>query len=212
MDRLVVIFDCNVYLDVATLLGGYNKTAFGELATKTAREPLPASIPAIDSLRAVAVAQSGRLTSSTRLEVACSTHIANVARWKMLQPVGDDTMAVEDRGLGFSEEQADEVEDYLIRGLVDRTGGEWVVEQQAHYSPPLDHEDGHVYGTCRYVEGNDPLAEVICVTNDRTFIEHFLQRRLDDRISVLSPASFIARVRRERAYEGVARVGQPRRI
>ena len=65
-------------------------------------------------------------------------------------------------------------------------------------NPPLDHEDGMVFGVCRHLAGDDPLCRVYCVTRDRGFLDAAKQRRLSDHTTVLPPATFVALVRRAR--------------
>lgn len=86
--RHCVLFDCNVYLDVASLLGApFEWAKFHQRSAQLHDAPLPhPSDQANDSLRALAVCLSGRFAGEETLEVWTSSHIEAIVRGKAQQP------------------------------------------------------------------------------------------------------------------------------
>lgn len=102
-DRHVVVFDCNIYLDIAHIVGApFTWEAFDREAARLACEPVPHPTDrAYDSLRAVAVTQSGRFAGRGTLEVWSSEHIHKVVEDKARQSVTPDPTTGY-RGLGWA--------------------------------------------------------------------------------------------------------------
>lgn len=75
--RHAVVFDCNVYLDVARLIGPpFSWEKFSATTAKIARDGVPHPRDAsFDSLRAVALSTSGRFAAGEVLEVWTNDHI-----------------------------------------------------------------------------------------------------------------------------------------
>lgn len=170
-ERVLVVFDVNIYLDVARLLGSpFTWDAFDAAIAVHATEPNPHPTDArIDSLRSIASVRSGRSPSGLRREVWTSDHINLTAAYKLNQSASAPD--IRDRGLGWSPDAAQAFVDDLIWGIVDQTDGESVGEIVSAYgSPPLDHEDGRVFATARDAGFIDvDHYERYVITRDRDF-------------------------------------------
>jgi hypothetical protein len=55
-----------------------------------------------------------------------------------------------------------------------------------------------VFGVCRHLAADDPLARVYCVTRDRGFLEAYTSGALGSHSFVIPPAKFIALIRAAR--------------
>jgi hypothetical protein len=205
--RHVVVFDCNVYLDVASLLGPpYSEDDFSGTVARLVGVPVPhPSAHAFDSMRAIAACASGILVGEEPLEVWSSNHINDVVAYKAAESTvprpGSDL-----KGLGWSAADAAALVQDLVLPLVAKTQGSVIPVLIPDGTPPLDHEDGLVYGTCRQLASNDPLCRVYCVTNDRGFLRAYADGRLDAHTIVLTPAKFVALVRAARSQANAARM------
>jgi hypothetical protein len=197
-----VVFDVNVYLDAAELLGPpFTWEKFATAAAKYRASPLKCQDRRIDSLRAIAVATSGKFTAHVPLQVWTSDHIDNLVALKAGQP--KDGGCPEDFGLGWSPDDAAALVDDLVWDLVyDKSGGGACRNIEIPYgSPPLSHEDGIVYRTAE--QCGDQHAIKYCVTNDRPF-------RIADLpgdITVLYAYEWVDLVRRSRAKIAMPRPG-----
>jgi hypothetical protein len=208
--RHVAIFDCNVYLDVAETLGQpYTLAAFNKRAAQVGRDAVPHGDSKNDSLRALAVCTSGRFAGAETLEVWTSDHIDRMVRNKATHPTSRDP-ATGFRGLGWSQSNADALVSDLVYGVVRASGGGTIGHAFPDGSPPLDHEDGLVYGACREVMRADALCRTYCVTNDRPFLADYRAGRLPGHTIVLAPAQFLALVRSARAGVGARNIAQAR--
>jgi hypothetical protein len=209
IQRHLVVFDCNIYLDAAHLLSQpFSWPKFDAAAARLARLPMPHPTDgANDSLRALAACTSGRFAGEEALEVWTSSHIDKIVRGKAQHPNTNDP-SFEHRGLGWSRADADALVDDLIYGLVERSGGGSVGQLVPDGNPPLDHEDGMVFGACRYLAGDDPLAHVYCVTRDRGFLDAYKARSLSNHSRVMTPATFIALTRAARTQYSIRRLGK----
>lgn len=102
-----MVFDCNVYLDVASLIGSpFTWDKFDAAAARLARVPVPHPRDAtFDSLRALAACTSGRFAGDEALEVWTSSHIDRIVRGKAAQSstANPDTGY---RGLGWDAQAA----------------------------------------------------------------------------------------------------------
>ena len=209
IQRHLVVFDCNIYLDTASVLGEpFKWTDFDAAAARLARIPVPhPQNGAHDSLRALAACTSGRFAGDEALEVWTSSHIDTIVRGKASQPAsGDPTTAP--RGLGWSKEAAQGLLDDLVYGLVEMSGGGSVGDLFPDGNPPLDHEDGMVFGACRHLAREDPLAHVYCVTRDRGFVEAYAAGKLSRHSHVLTPAKFVALTRAARLHYSIRRMSK----
>lgn len=204
--RHVVVFDCNVYLDAAQLTGEpFTWAQASKIAAQHASSPIPFKTePAVDSLRAIAVCTSGRLAGEELLEVWTSEHIRATVVYKAMQSAKPDPTTGY-RGLGWSQRNAESLADELLAGIVNQSGGGDTGPQFPDGNPPLDHEDGLVFGTCSCLAREDPLCSVYCVTRDRSFIEAHRQGRLPGHTRVLPPDVFLRLVRATRARYAMPR-------
>jgi len=205
--RHLVVFDCNIYLDAASLIGEpFTWEGFDAAAARLARTPLPHPKDAAwDSLRALATCTSGRFAGEEALEVWTCTHIDKIVRGKASQsPVVDPRSGY--RGMGWRRESAQALLDDLVHGLVDRSGGGSAGDLLPDGNPPLDHEDGKVFGCCRYLAAADPLAHVYCVTRDRGFIDAYTSGELSRHTHVLAPAKFVALIRAARVQYSIRKM------
>jgi hypothetical protein len=148
-DCHAVVFDVNVYLRIADVIGSpFTWAKFNQLAITHANDPLPhPSDPRIDSVRAMAVSRSGSFAGTQSLEVWTSDHIDALVLRKLTQPPEQATP--EESGYGWSHDDAVEAQRRLIDDVVydDSNGGTLGAISIALGTPPLDHEDGCVYAT-----------------------------------------------------------------
>ena len=94
----------------------------------------------------------------------------------------------------------------MIHGLAERSGGGTLGALFPHGNPPLDHEDGMVYGACRALSGDDPLANVYCVTRDRGFLEAYRDGLIGRYGRVITPSTFVSLVRVARFHHSMRRL------
>ncbi|GLY02378.1 hypothetical protein [Actinoplanes sp. NBRC 101535] len=101
-DLHTVVFDLNILLDVADLLGPpFTWDKFRDAAARHSQAPVPNRADSrVDSLRAVALTTTGRFAGPELLEVWTSDHIADLLVLKARQP--RDGAIAETRGLGWS--------------------------------------------------------------------------------------------------------------
>ncbi|MFC4951253.1 hypothetical protein [Pseudonocardia sp. GCM10023141] len=205
--RHVVVFDCNVYLDVASVLAApFDWAAFDAAVARLAKAPVPhPTDPALDSLRAVAGCTSGRFAGKETLEVWTSAHIDATVRSKAKHPSIPDPRTGY-RGLGWSQSDAQGLVDELIHGATERSDGGTLGNCIPDGNPPLDHEDGLVYGACRKLAGDDPLATVYCVTRDRDFLGARTAGSLSGHTKVITPSTFVGLIRAARASFSIERM------
>ncbi len=200
-----VVFDVNVYLDVADLIGEpFNWDAFNRLAIAHANDPLPSADGRVDSLRSIALCVSGRFAGLEPLEVWTSAHVDQLVVLKASQP-DDARLPPEKRGLGWSSGSADCLLEDLVYDLVfDKTGGGSIGDGvPSRGSPPLSHEDGVVFSTAA-TAGEGPGLVRYCVTSDRAFRRASPQ--LDSDVLLLYPHEWVDLVRRSRSLYAVQRI------
>jgi hypothetical protein len=197
--RHVVVFDCNIYLDVACIVGPpFSWDKFNKVAASLTKVALPhPKDRGYDSLRAIAVCTTGRFAGDETLEVWTNASIDKIVRGKAAQsPIPDDSGY---RGLGWNSEHADSLVDDLIWELAILSHGGTLGSHYPDGNPPLDYEDGMVYGGCRKLASEDPLSRVYCVTRDRGFLQDGRDGRLSSHSTVLTPSAFVALIRAARA-------------
>lgn len=188
----MVVFDCNVYLDAAFLVG--EPFSWEQLDNKIIEVSKGVSGRAPYSIAAIAVCTSGRFAGDESLEVWTSPHINATVRFKAQEPVS----AVGSSGLGWQSLSAASLVDDLICELVSRSCGLVAPDAYPEGDPPLDHEDGKVFGTCKWISADDPLANVYCVTNDGDFITAYENGELGGHTRVLRPSRFVSLVKAAR--------------
>jgi hypothetical protein len=187
-----VVFDVNVYLDVASLLGEpFSWADFDALVSATVNHSLPHADDArFDSLRALATVKSGDFGDGMRVDTWTSDHIERLMYVKARQ--SSTAKVAEDHGLGWGPEAANALVDDLSGDL---TGPNSVGEIVIPYgNPPLSHEDGLVYATARDAGLDGLYYERYCVTRDR----EFLAADLPGDITVLHPWQWVDLVRTRR--------------
>ena len=188
----IVVFDVNIYLDAAELVGApFTWAKFEAVARQVMFHPIPATHDErVDSLRAIAYSRSGIVIPDEPLEVWTSKHIDDLVVHKASQ----SGLTAETRGLGWSQADALELLERIVRDLVEQTYGYTVSGVEAHdWAPPLSHEDGRVYETA-YRAGDDELSPRYCVTRDGGF----RQADLPPRVTVLHPDEWVAHLRKAR--------------
>lgn len=211
-DRHVIVLDVNVYLEVAALLGPpFSWEKFDARAAKSVNEDHPChETPEVDSLRVIAMCTSGRFAGEVTAEVWTNAHIDGLVRSKASHP---EVPAVPSghRGLGWSPEDAQSLVDDLVTGITRRSsGGTLGANGVPDGDPPLDHEDGMVFGACRELVGDDPLCNVFCVTRDRDFVDAYKRGDLPDHTRVLTPPAMVALMRAARASISMKKIARPR--
>lgn len=196
--RHVVVLDVNVYLDVARYMGAPFKWArMSQEAAKLRSNPHLRTQPGAPALLLAAACSSGRFAGSQPLEVWTSSHIAGYVHLKACEPAAANRR--DPGGLGWTQEDADLLLTGLVDGLTSRTNGGTVGELTAPTgNPPLDHEDGMVFGAACHLGQEDLLAEVYCVTSDTGFLEDYEKGRLPGHVRVLPPERMLALLERAR--------------
>lgn len=202
------MLDINVYLDVANYLGPpFTWEGLSAAAAQTRGQPVPCADYRVDSLRLIAMCTSGRFAGDESVEVWTNTHIERLVRRKAMHPVTPNPGS-EHRGLGWSAEHAQSLIDELIEGLLMKSNGGSLggVNQYPDGNPPLDHEDGMVFGACRTLAGDDLLSRVYCVTRDGGFLDAYRAGRLVNHTRVLTPAQMVALMRAARSQLSIRRM------
>lgn len=188
-ERILVVPDVNVYLDVARLTGEpFTWDAFDNLVTLHTNESNPhPSNGNVDSLRAVATLRGPRSPLGIRREVWTSEHINETVAFKAHQST--DATDRRDRGLGWSIAGAQGLIDELIWGLVEISDGDIAAHVNAPYGcPPLDREDGMVFATARDAGFMDAgYYQRFVITRDRGFQD----AQLPGETQVIPPANWV---------------------
>ncbi|WP_350280484.1 hypothetical protein [Kribbella sp. HUAS MG21] len=206
-DSHVVVFDVNVFLDVASLLGPrFEATALSSASAVHIGSACPHPTDSrIDSLRALTVCTSGRFVGPQPLQVWTSSHIDHLIVHKLTQPIDGPTPEL--AGFGWTEAEADEFLDRLVYGLVfDMSKGGTVGDVPIPSgSPPLSHEDGCVFRTA--AEAGDPTESRLlkyCVTNDRQFRK--AEPNLSSEVLILYPSEWVQLVRKARIVAAMGKM------
>ena len=192
------MLDVNIYLEVAELLGPpFSWEKFDERVARSGPLRKPGERQELDSLRMVAACTSGKFAGDDPLEVFTNSWIDRLVRRKAMAPaVPVAVSGSRRRGLGWSADDAQRLVDDLVYGLVERSNGGTVGEMPGTDGRPiLDHDDGMVYGACRFLAGDDPLCNVYCITRDGQFLEAYRSGKLLRHSRVLTPAAMTALIR-----------------
>ena len=204
-DLHTVVFDVNVLLDVAQLVGPpFTWTKFTDAATRHSSLPVPWHADRrVDSLKAVALTTSGRFAGPELLEVWTSAHIDELLVSKAMQPVDGDKP--ETRGLGWSRDDAEGLlSDFLDELVYEATSGGEVQFDGVYGHPPLDHEDACVFTTALQAAADAaPPSIKYCVTRDRAFRQ---ASHLDLKVLILYPDEFVRMVRESRRALAMKRI------
>lgn len=165
------MFDVNVYLDVAELTGepfSRGACARAEAAgyPRTGQERRR-----LLSLQAIEHSRSGAFAGAAPLQVWTSRHIDGLVARKASQPA-DESLPSEDRGLGWTQDHADDLVDDLVWELVyDATGGGRAPDRGAEQAGQVGDEDGRVLSAAKHADPDDQPVRRYCVTNDQPFRE-----------------------------------------
>lgn len=196
-DLHTVVFDVNVYLDVARLVGApFSWEKFELAAAQFTGSPVPnVRDRRADSLRAISFCLEGRFAGKDRIQVWTSHHIDELVRLKACQPTDGPTP--EESGLGWSEDDAYGLLEDLVHDVVfDKTEGGLATYVGVDGHPPLSHEDACVFTTAQAAAVDEaPPSIKYCVTRDRRFRN---ATGLDDRVLRLYPSEFVEMTLRSR--------------
>ncbi|MDG5769289.1 hypothetical protein [Mycolicibacterium fortuitum] len=194
----VVVFDVNIYVDLAGLITQpFEWDKLEAAAVGHWNDALPHPTDArFDSLRAVLMSKTGQVGpsgSSERLEVWTSEHIDDLVVKKVHENVTDAA------GRGWTQANAEDLLEKLVYDLVfDFTHGGTagrVLDPLNH--PPLDREDGCVMRTA--ASSGDVLESPrYCVTRDREFREACRADQLEPSVQVLYPHEWVTALRNTR--------------
>jgi len=183
----LVVLDCNIYLDVARVLGEpFDWALLSHVVAKYRSGPLPnPAFPMLDSLFVVASLMSGRFAGSASAEVWISDHIEDMIDFKL-----EHDLHWSDPG------RAAFFKDFVHDLVQARTSGDSIGEIQIPYgSPPLDHEDGLVFATVNTAGYTDTSYFKYCVTGDT----EFCRARLPGLNRVFAPHQWVHYVRSAQA-------------
>lgn len=201
----IIVFDANVFLDAARALGEpFSWNGVQDLVAREQSSRFPHRERVVNSVRALALGASGRMTPSVCAQVWTSDHIDGLVRHKASQP-DDPTLDERQRGLGWSWTNADALVTDLIWHVVHASGGDTLgrvlIPRDA---PPLEHEDGLVYATARDAFDGDTTCDRLVVTSDQAFYEHASQSTAYPR--AVTPAQYVELVRYMRRREAVRQI------
>lgn len=194
----VVVFDVNIYVDLAELVTQpFDWNQLVAAASAHWNDALPHPTDArLDSLRAVLMSKTGRVgttEASERLEVWTSAHIDRLVVKKVHENVTDVA------GNDWTLVNAEDLLDKLVYDLVfDLTSGATLGEIKLPLNfPPLDYEDGCVMRTAKEA-GEEPETRRYCVTRDRDFREACRADQLEPSVQVLYPHEWVTALRTAR--------------
>lgn len=184
----VVTLDVNVYIRAAQLMGpNFTLAQFEhELRANAAQLRDPNVFTMLSTLLRPH-------PDGGEIEVWSGPHILDLSVFKALQP-NDHNLPAEDRGLGWTDTQAQQIP-ALIISIVQSTRGGMVPRNGSHCNPPLDYEDGCVLQCARDAHQGDPLVNRHCLTYDKEFI----RKSPDNRITVEEPLNWCQRVSKAKA-------------
>lgn len=201
-ERHIVVADCNIFLNVVNHLrrpmSRDLEEEIGALRREIVVERQKASSDQnrlfVESAQLLVMAARRSAPDGLSVELHCSDHIQDVTHRKITHPT--TALQPEDRGLGLSQVIADSITDEFIPALVATTAGAlWRAgTHTSDKNPPLDHEDGMVYGLCRHLSGLDAFSTVWCITFDRGFREQAANFERAKFIIVVEPREFIRHV------------------
>ncbi|MDH6279553.1 hypothetical protein [Prescottella agglutinans] len=188
----VVVFDVNIYVDLARLIAQpLSWKKLEDAASDHWNAPLPhPDDAAIDSLRALLLSATGEVGTGEPLEVWTSAHIDRLVIDKVRERIVDLD------GKSWSHDEALNFHDELVNTLVyDRTNGGSVGEVlDPLNNPPLDHEDGCVMRTAE-AAGDVVESPRYCVTRDVFFRNAFRDGQLEPSVQVLFPHEWVKALR-----------------
>ncbi|MGB3762725.1 MAG: hypothetical protein WA966_05825 [Ornithinimicrobium sp.] len=202
----VVVFDVNVWLDIARIFGphGFSWDAMTEFVVGHAREPVPSrTVAGLDSALAISLCRDGKFPGGAPLEVWTSPHLDDTLLHKLTQPL--QASRPEDAGLGWASPDAlsflSNGSDELVWAMTEGTTTGEI--ERAEQTPPLDHEDGKVYLSALRA-GDEPVVRYL-VTNDRGFRE----ANLRGSVARLFPYEWVQLVRRSQQRVALRKLRPP---
>ncbi len=181
-----VLFDCNVFIMLFNHFGPnlHWPDVVGLAAEPEVKGSLPSNIR--DIITCMSFVKSGRRPDGSRVRVWGSGHVQDTVVYKMRHS-GDNVWAERDRGA--SQLIMDSFYDFFGQELFAGVVG--TSEHGAERNPPLDHEDGMVYGACRTIAGQNPVDVVWLITFDRSFIRE-AERFKPKMVNVCKPGEYIS--------------------
>lgn len=194
----VVVFDVNIYVDIAGLVAQpFEWDKLEAVALGRWADPLPHPSDArFDSLRAVLMSKSGRVgetRTSESLEVWTSSHIDELVVKKVHEKATDAT------GASWTLANAEHFLDALVYDLIfEFTYGGTVGKVISPLNnPPLDYEDGLVMRTA--LEAGAVIESPrYCITRDKDFRDACRADRLEPSVQVLYPYEWVRALRTAR--------------
>ncbi|OBI37188.1 hypothetical protein A5709_15260 [Mycobacterium sp. E1386] len=191
----VVVFDVNIYVDLAELITQpFEWHKLESAAAAHWNDLLPHNDNArYDSLRAVLMSRTGAVSSGEALEVWTSEPIDDLVIKKVHE------RAIDTSGVPWTLQNAIDFHDQLVNTLVfDMTrGGSAGAVPSPLNNPPLDYEDGRVMRTAQS-SGDLPESPRYCITRDEPFREACRRKQLESTVQVLYPHEWIISLRRAR--------------
>ena len=145
-----------------------------------------------EAARAVLLAGKGSTPFLEPIYIYSSDHIIGTIERKARQ--SRHANRSEDQGLGLGKAVVTEILDNFLIFLTRETGGRVVAfsEQTADKTPPLDFEDGMVFGLCNRLRGEDARNLVWCLTFDKRFVEDAKTFGDSSNIRVCPPKHFVS--------------------
>lgn len=186
----IAVFDINVWLEVAKLLGpGAGANRRRQIEETISRKPFPNSKDSgVDSFRAWQYGASGVFAGPLRLRVLISDEMLRVLFTKLVQSMTDHRKDY--RGLGWNTDEADDfLRDAVLSFAKAPDGSTFMEPLGPELCPPLDREDGMVLAAVRAAGAH------YLVTNDRTFAYALEGRKeYSHTLTVFRPHSFVRHV------------------
>lgn len=186
----VVVLDCNIYLRTAELLqGNYELDAL----RRKIRDEGGSASRSHEAGSTLLTCSTGKFGPQERIAVFTSDHIVNTTRYIAELPENAGPRS----GLGLTPPASAYLVDALITKVQVDSGGSCYSSSSHSVSdnPPLDYEDGRVYGLCAKLAGSYPLSEIWCVTLDKDFVAESAGLSRAGEVHVVTPSQFMAAVR-----------------
>ena len=184
---IAVIFDLNVYLDIARLIEEpFNET---KLRTMVLRYKPDISKPnrKLDAAAAVLLSSTGNLAGQQRLQVWSSTWIERGVENVAKRPKSEV-------GLEWNESTAKGLRNDLIMTLaVGKSNGQSLREERYVSYSPLSDDDSSVFHTAR--QALNFCSAAYCVTSDTDFIRDAPNMG----VKMMTPGQLVELIRRARA-------------
>lgn len=192
-----VVFDCNVALNVYRHFGPVKSIEDIRALNSKHHGQSPAP-PRFDAIHSLTLAAGGSIGDADSVVVHSTEHIQKTVLHKASQPLQEkagvgNSRLPEDYGLGLTRADSRGLVSATIQGPVDATGG-FILENSLHSAektPPLDHEDGMVFGACKWLASCFPLDTIWCLTYDKNFIADAKKFSESSYINVCYPSEYV---------------------